>query len=74
MQFYEPNWKKNRIGKLIDVKGAFLHGEFGPKEEPILMKVPQGMEKYYPKNWLILLLKTIYGLKQAARDFNLHLK
>ena len=57
------------IGELLDVKGAFLHGDFGPKEAPILMKIPQGFEKFYPKGWLLLLLKTIYGLKQAAFAF-----
>ena len=57
------------IGELLDVKGAFLHGDFGPREAPILMKIPQGFEKFYPKGWLLLLLKTIYGLKQATFAF-----
>ena len=57
------------IGLLLDVKGAFLHGNFGPKEAPIVLKIPQGFEKHYPKGWLLLLLKTIYGLKQAAFAF-----
>jgi hypothetical protein len=33
------------------------------------MEVPQGFEKFYPKNTVLLLLKTIYGLKQAALAF-----
>ena len=57
------------IGELLDVKGAFLHGDFGPNEVPILMKIPQGFEKYYPVGWVLLLKKTIYGLKQAAFAF-----
>ncbi len=31
--------------------------------------MPQGMEKWYEKNVVLLLLKTIYGLKQAAYQF-----
>jgi roadblock/LC7 domain-containing protein len=57
------------LDKLLDVKGAFLHGDFGPKEAPILMKIPQGFKKFYPKGWLLLLLKTICGLKQAVFAF-----
>jgi hypothetical protein len=30
------------------------------------MKVSEGFEKYYGKDVILLLLKTIYGLKQAA--------
>jgi hypothetical protein len=33
------------------------------------MKVPQGFEKLYPKNVALLLLRTIYGLVQAALVF-----
>jgi hypothetical protein len=29
------------------------------------MGVPEGFEKYCPLGWLLLLLQTIYGLKQA---------
>jgi hypothetical protein len=51
--------------ELIDVKGAFLHGEF--KEGEILyMEIPEGFEQYYPTNYIWMLLRTIYGLKQAA--------
>ena len=54
--------------ELIDVKGAFLCGNFN-REQPIYMKVPEGLEKYYPASVCLLLLKTIYELKQAARAF-----
>jgi hypothetical protein len=57
------------IGELLDVKGAFLHGVFEPTEKPIYMKVPMGFEEFYPPGWYLLLLKTIYGLKQAAYAF-----
>ena len=55
-------------GELMDVRGAFLLGEFG-KEEKLYMEVPQGFEKFYPIGVVLLLLKTIYGLKQAAYAF-----
>lgn len=53
---------------LVDVKGAFLNGEF-TNGEKIYMKVPKGMEKHYPPNVVLLLLKCLYGLKQAAMAF-----
>ena len=33
------------------------------------MEVPQGFEQYYPRNVVLLLLKTLYGTKQAAMQF-----
>jgi hypothetical protein len=51
--------------ELLDVKGAFLHGEFD-EGTAIYMKVPEGFEKYYGNDVVLLILKTIYGLKQAA--------
>jgi hypothetical protein len=33
------------------------------------MYVPQGFEKYYPGNVLLRLLRTVYGLKQAAIQY-----
>ncbi len=56
------------MGILLDVNGAFLHGEFTDGEK-IYMKVPKGMEKHYPPDVVLLLLKCIYGLKQAAMAF-----
>jgi hypothetical protein len=55
--------------ELLDVKGAFLHGQFGPQERRMHMRIPRGMEQYYPVGWLLLLLKTIYGLCQSAYAF-----
>ena len=51
--------------ELMDVRGAFLHGTF-PDGETLYMSVPQGFENYYGNEVVLLLLKTIYGLKQAA--------
>jgi len=54
--------------ELMDVHGAFLHGQFS-KERKLYMEVQQGFKKYYPWNVVLLLLKTLYGLKQAAYAF-----
>ena len=51
--------------ELMDVRGAFLLGTF-PDGETLYMSVPQGFENYYGNEVVLLLLKTIYGLKQAA--------
>ena len=56
------------VAHIVDVKGAFLHGEF-EKGEKVYMKVPEGWEYLYPPNTVLLLLRTIYGLKQAAMVF-----
>ena len=58
------NWTAN----VVDVKGVLLHGEFTDGED-IFMEVSQGFEKHYPGNVVLRLLKTIYGLKQAAMAF-----
>jgi hypothetical protein len=54
--------------QLVDVKGAFLCGNFKYGEE-IFMEVPEGFEEFYGAYVLLLLLQTIYGLKQAAIAF-----
>jgi hypothetical protein len=56
------------IGMLLDVNGAFLNGRF-EKNRKVYMGVPQGFEKYFPRNVVLLLLKTLYGTKQAAMAF-----
>jgi hypothetical protein len=54
--------------ELLDVKGAFLHGEFDDGET-LYMEIPEGFEEYYPAGFIWMLLRTIYGLKQAAVAF-----
>jgi hypothetical protein len=49
---------------IMDVHGAFLKGKFN-----VFMTVPQGLEKYYTEDAILLMLRTIYGLKQAAIAF-----
>ncbi len=53
------------IAHMVDVKWAFLHGEFEDSKK-IHMKIPKGFEKYFPAESVLLLLKCLYGLKQAA--------
>ena len=54
--------------RIVDVRGAFLHGTF-EKGRKVYMEVPQGFERFYPGNVVLLLKKTLYGTKQAARAF-----
>jgi hypothetical protein len=53
---------------LIDLKGAFLTADFEPGRN-IYMKIPKGFEEFYPEGWLLRLKKTLYGTKQASRQF-----
>ena len=53
---------------VVDVKGAFLHGEF-TDGEVIYMKVPQGFEQYYSETAVLKLNRCLYGLKQSAMAF-----
>ncbi len=58
------NWQ----GQIVDIKGAFLNGEF-EDGKVIYMKVPQGFEKFYLDEVVLKLKKCIYGLKQAMMAF-----
>ena len=33
------------------------------------MEIPKGFEKFYPMNVLLLLKKTLYGVKNATKAF-----
>ena len=57
------------IGRISDVKGAFLKGDLDTSKEQMYMHVPKGFEKYYPGEVYLMLLKAIYGSKQAAIAF-----
>lgn len=58
----------------LDISNAFLNGEL---EEEIYMKLPEGSEEYYtarkgdslPPKAVLRLRKSIYGLKQASRQW-----
>jgi hypothetical protein len=53
---------------LLDVVGVFISGRVDNDGE-IYIKVPQGFEKWYPGAVLLLLLRTMYGTKQAAMQY-----
>ena len=54
---------------VTDVKGAFLRGEFEQGTPKMYMHIPEGFKEFYPTGYILLLLKTIYGLKEAAMAF-----
>jgi hypothetical protein len=56
------------IDYVVNIKGAFLHGEFNDGEK-INIKIPLGFEEFYDNDTVLLLKKCHYGLKQAAMAF-----
>jgi len=54
----------------MDVKTAFLHGDL---EEEVYMEQPEGMKERGKEDWVCYMRKTLYGLMQAARAWNIRL-
>jgi len=54
--------------QIFDVEGAFLHGNLDD-DEKIYMEIPEGFQDKYCVNCVLLLLRTLYCLKQAAMAF-----
>ena len=53
----------------FDVKTAFLHGIL-PENETMYMEQPPGFEAPGKEDWVMKLMKSIYGMKQASRVWN----
>ena len=59
------NWDLRQF----DIKTAFLHGVL-PKNETMYMEQPRGFEEPGKEEWVMRLMKSIYGMKQASRIWN----
>jgi transposase InsO family protein len=53
----------------FDIKTAFLHGIL-PEGETMFMEQPAGFEAPGKEEWVMRLMKSIYGMKQASRIWN----
>ena len=53
----------------VDVKTAFLHGVL-PDTETMFMEQPPGFEAPGKETWVMKLMKSLYGMKQASRVWN----
>jgi hypothetical protein len=53
----------------VDIKTAFLHGVL-PDSETVFMEQPPGFEAPGKEDWVMRLLKSLYGMKQASRIWN----
>jgi len=60
------NWDLHQF----DIKTVFLHGIL-PPEEVAYMEQPPGFEVSGKEDWIFQLLKSIYGMKQASRIWNI---
>jgi len=53
----------------FDIKTAFLHGIL-PEDETMFMEQPYGFAAPGKEEWVMRLMKSIYGMKQASRIWN----
>ena len=53
----------------VDISTAFLNGDM---EHDVYMQQPEGFEEYFGPGFVLKLIKSIYGLKQASRSWNKH--
>jgi hypothetical protein len=56
------------IVHVVNVKGAFLHGEFDNGDKTYIM-ISLGFEEFYDDNTVLLLKKCLCGLKQGVMVF-----
>ena len=54
----------------MDIKTAFLHGDL---KEEIYMEQPEGAKECGKEDWVCLMHKSLYGLMQGARNWNVKL-
>ena len=54
---------------VIDGCSAFLLGLFDSDDERVYVSIPNSWERFFQKNVVLLLLKTVHGLKQVANCF-----
>jgi hypothetical protein len=57
-------------GQQINFKTAFLNGYL---DKPIFMKQPPGFEDAHHPDYMCQVNRSLYGLKQALRQWNLEL-
>jgi hypothetical protein len=60
------NWELHQF----DIKTAFLNGIL-PEDEQQYMEQPEGFEVPGKEDWVYHLMKSIYGMKQASRVWNI---
>ena len=53
----------------FDIKTTFLHGIL-PDDETMFMEQPPGFKVEGKEDWVLRLLKSIFGMKQASRVWN----
>jgi len=58
----------NLFAVLVDVRGAFLLGDW-ESDRQVYMEIPKGWSKFYEPGHVLFLLKTIYGARQSAKRF-----
>ena len=58
-----------KVLRQFDIKTAFLHGIL-PEDERMFMEQPPGFEAPGKEEWVMRLMKSIYGMKQASRIWN----
>jgi hypothetical protein len=59
------NWDLRQF----NIKTAFLHGVL-PENETVYMEQPPGFEALGKEEWVMHLMKSIYGMRQASRIWN----